>query len=152
MVRIGHPCHRFEYCCVLLKKLWEVLWLVLGPSPGALAYHAECPQIEICFDLVTGKLSLPTANGSPTLFRAGEGLGGKGIGDGHHPSYAVSIETVGPYQQLPLWPTGCEPSFSSPPPPRHAPVSTRALARILKLPVTSERVPVQNGLTLFKMG
>ena len=37
----------------------------------------------------------PAANGYPTLFRAGEGLGGEGRGDGHHPSHAMPIDTSG---------------------------------------------------------
>ena len=62
----------------------------------ALAYGAEGPRIEITFDRVSGKLSVhPVANGYPTLFRAGEGLGGEGRGDGHHPSYAVPSDTCG---------------------------------------------------------
>ena len=53
--------------------------VVRAPACGA-----EGPRIEITFDQVNKKtLSVhPSANGYPTLFRAGEGLGGEGRGDG----------------------------------------------------------------------
>ena len=62
----------------------------------ALACGAEGPWIEITFDQVSEKLFvLPAANGYPTLFRDGEGLGGNGRGDGHHPSHAVHSDACG---------------------------------------------------------
>ena len=51
------------------------------------------PRIEICFDRVTGKLSL---FGYLTLFKAGDGLGSKGRANGHYPSHAVPIEKWNP--------------------------------------------------------
>ena len=38
----------------------------------------------------------PAANGYPTLFRAREGLGGEGRGDGHHPSHAMPSDICDP--------------------------------------------------------
>ena len=53
-------------------------------------------RIEITFDQVSGKLSVhPAANGYLTLFRAREGLGGEGRGDGHHPSHVMPFDTCG---------------------------------------------------------
>ena len=68
-----------------------VAWVV-GPR-----LCAEGPRIEICFDQMTGKISVhPAANGYPTFSRAGEGLGSEGTGGEQHPSNTVPIENAGP--------------------------------------------------------
>ena len=64
--------------------------LITSLVPRALACGEEGPWIEITFDWVH-----PAANGYPTLFRAGEGLGREGRGDGHHPSHAMPSDTCG---------------------------------------------------------
>ena len=62
----------------------------------ALAYGAKSPQIEITFDRVSRKLSLFTQQqmGIQLSSELGEGSGGKGRGDGHHPSHAVPVTHV----------------------------------------------------------
>ena len=51
---------------------------------------------HLYIDRVSGKLSVhPAANGHPTLFRPGGGLGGEGREDGHHPSHSVLSDTCG---------------------------------------------------------
>ena len=39
----------------------------------------------------------PVANGYPTLFRAGEGLGGKGRGDGYQTLHVMPSDTSGTF-------------------------------------------------------
>ena len=67
---------------------------VLTPNRNFLERHhglvvraltCKGPRIKITFNWLREKHSVhPAANGYPTLFRAGECLGGKGRGDGHH--------------------------------------------------------------------
>ena len=57
-----------------------------------LSCDAEAPRIEITFHPVSGNCS-PSSKWVRTLLRVGEGLGGEGRVDGHHPSHAVPSDT-----------------------------------------------------------
>ena len=69
----------------------------------ALACGMEGPRIKITLDRLSGKLSLFTQQhmgtplsselGKATLYKAGEGLGGKGGGDGPHPLHTIPSDT-----------------------------------------------------------
>ena len=104
-------------CTLTRKTLWY--------NSRVVAYGRKGARVEICFDQVIGKLSLfnheqkrtgPSSKPGKEKVRyllplaarhfsepgkLAAVLGGKGREDVHHPSHAVSFETVGPNTNCP---------------------------------------------------
>ena len=80
----------YEWSYFPLNAQWEAAWF----SGRVLTYGAKSRRIVICFNLVTRKLCLLTQQQMGTRLSS-EFV--KVIGnEGHHPSHAMPIETVGP--------------------------------------------------------